>query len=210
MIFKGKFITLEGGEGAGKSTQAKRLAQFLAEKGVRSLLTREVGGSDGAEEIRGLWLSKTEGFWDPMTEVLLVMAARRDHLVKKIWPALKEGIWVISDRFIDSTRAYQGVGLDIGIPNIDAIYRQSIGEFWPDLTLLLDLPVESGLARVAIRNGPDDRYQQKSAEFHETLRQAYLQLAKTDEKRIRTINANLPLEEVSCSLISAVAEKFGF
>lgn len=210
MIFKGKFITLEGGEGAGKSTQAKRLAQFLAEKGVRSLLTREVGGSDGAEEIRGLWLSKTEGFWDPMTEVLLVMAARRDHLVKKIWPALKEGIWVISDRFIDSTRAYQGVGLDIGIPNIDAIYRQSIGEFWPDLTLLLDLPVESGLSRVASRNGPDDRYQQKSAEFHETLRQAYLQLAKTDEKRIRTINANLPLEEVSCSLISAVAEKFGF
>jgi len=105
---RGKFITLEGGEGAGKSTQAKHLAEALLKKGIKAILTREVGGSKAAEEIRKLWLSQDEGYWEPLAELLLIFAARREHLVKTIWPALKEGKWVISDRFVDSSYAYQG------------------------------------------------------------------------------------------------------
>ena len=106
---RGKYITLEGGEGAGKSTQAKRLAAFLKKKGIKTVLTREVGGAPGAEKIRKIWLEEGEGYWDKTAELMLVFAARREHLVKTVWPALKKGCWVVSDRFMDSTRAYQGL-----------------------------------------------------------------------------------------------------
>jgi dTMP kinase len=110
----GKFITLEGGEGAGKSTQVKNLCEFLRAKGKTVVQTREVGGVPTAEEIRGFWLRKGDGYWDSVTELLLIMAARREHLVKKIWPALASGMWVVSDRFVDSSRAYQGITMEIG------------------------------------------------------------------------------------------------
>src|SRR5262249_30259237 len=158
---RGKFITLEGGEGAGKSTQAKLLAEFLRKRGIKVVLTREVGGAPSAEEIRNLWLGKGEGHWDPLTQLLRITAAPREHLVKTIWPSLKKGHWVVSDRFADSTRAYQGAGLKLDTKAIDSLYRQIAGNFEPDLTLVLDLPVKTGLRRMT----DDDRYQRKNAKF---------------------------------------------
>lgn len=199
---KGRFITLEGGEGAGKSTQVKRLVASLERRGLKSLATREVGGAPGAEDIRQLWLSKSEGFWDPLTEVLLIMAARREHLVRTILPALEQGIWVISDRYVDSTRAYQGIGLGLGLPKIDAIYKEIAGDFWPDLTLVLDLPVEVGHARMKARSGAGDRYEQKDLKFHETLRRAFHRLAQDEPDRIKLVDASQD-EGVVAALLEA-------
>ncbi len=205
---RGKFITLEGGEGAGKSTQAKRLAAFLRKRGKKVVLTREVGGSPGAEEIRALWLGKGEGHWDPVTETLLIFAARREHLVKKIWPALKRGEWVISDRFADSTRAYQGAGLGLGRDFIEDLYHSVAGDFEPDLTLLLDLPVAIGLSRMKKRGGQDDRYQRKKTAFHKKLRKAYLALAKKYAYRFSVIDATGNATQVAKNIADAVSRTF--
>lgn len=203
---RGRFITLEGGEGAGKSTQIKRLVAFLERRGIKTLATREVGGAPGAEDIRHLWLSKPQGFWDPLTEVMLIMAARREHLAHTVWPALDAGVWVISDRFVDSSRAYQGVGLGLGVEKIDAIYREIADDFWPDMTLLMDLPVETGLGRMRARQGPDDRYQQQDTSFHETLRKAYLGLARDEPQRFRVIDASRSADEVAAQMEGEVAQ----
>ena len=203
---RGTFITLEGGEGAGKSTQVRRLAASLSALGLETVVTREVGGSPAAEEIREMWLSKGEGHWDSLTEVLLIMAARREHLVRTIWPALERGAWVISDRFVDSTRAYQG--LELGIPKIDALYTEIAGDFQPALTLLLDVPVDVGMARVAARRGQDDRYQQRKKAFHEKLRAAYLELAEKNQNRFCVIDAGQDQESVAKAVQSAVAARF--
>jgi len=205
----GKFITLEGGEGAGKSTQAKRLAAYLQAQKIECVLTREVGGCPTAEDIRALWLAKGEGVWDGLTEVLLISAARREHLVKVVWPALERGAWVISDRFMDSTRAYQGVGLGIGIEVVDHYYKHIAGKtFEPDLTLLLDLPVEVGMARMTARGGEDDRYQQKRAAFHQTLRDTYLKLAEQYPARIKIVDASHAADDVAASLCAVVRDHF--
>jgi dTMP kinase len=206
----GKFITLEGGEGAGKSTQAERLVAFLENNGCAAVKTREVGGSPGAEEIRNVWLGKGEGFWDPTTELMLVMAARRDHLVKTVWPQMDLDKWVVSDRFVDSTRVYQGVGLGLGLEKVDELYRQIADNFWPDLTLFLDVPVGVGHARVAARAGADDRYQQRDLSFHQTLRSAYRQLAEKEPKRIKIVLADGSADEVAASVQRVVALHFGF
>jgi dTMP kinase len=207
----GKFITLEGGEGAGKSTQARKIAEYLKAQGKEVVLTREVGGCPSAEDIRALWLSKGEGYWDGTTEVLLISAARREHLVKVIWPALERGAWVISDRFLDSTRAYQGIGLGLGVEMVDHYYKHIAGKtFEPDLTLLLDLPVEVGMKRVSTRDGQDDRYQQKNIAFHQTLRDAYVGLALQYPARIKTVDAGQSAEAVSDALRAVVRQHFGF
>ncbi|MDD3181503.1 MAG: dTMP kinase [Alphaproteobacteria bacterium] len=200
----GRFITLEGGEGAGKSTQVAYLVAFLKSRGIQAVATREVGGAPGAEDIRQLWLSKPQGYWDPLTEVFLIMAARREHVKKTILPALEAGIWVISDRYIDSTRAYQGIGLGLGIDKIDSIYHQIAGDFWPDMTLLLDLPVATGLARMAARSGKTDRYEQQDTSFHETLRHAYLKLAASEHSRFVTIDAACDAATVRAHIEKAV------
>lgn len=188
---KGRFITLEGGEGAGKSTQVARIVALLKKRGIEAIATREVGGAPGAEDIRGLWLSKPEGFWDPLTEALLIMAARREHLMKTIQPALKKGVWVISDRYVDSTRAYQGLGLGLGVEKIDRIYREIAGDFWPDMTLFLDVAVETGLKRMQARAaGAEDRYERADLAFHEKLRAAFLYLAKAEPNRWRIVDAS--------------------
>lgn len=202
---RGVFITLEGGEGAGKSTQTRLLAEHLENLGHEVVRTREVGGSPSAEEIRDLWLSKGDEHWDPLTELLLISAARREHLVRAIWPALERGAWVVSDRFADSSRAYQGVGLNMGLDVVDDLTRRVAGDFEPDLTLLLDLPVETGLARMAARRGLDDRYQQKSAAFHQTLRDAYLRLAAEHPERITVVDASKDADEVAQAIRNAVA-----
>jgi len=205
---QGKFITFEGGEGTGKSTQVKRLADFLRRMGVEVIQTREVGGSPSAEAIRQLWLTPSDGHWDSLTELLLIMAARREHLVKTVFPALARGAWVISDRFADSTRAYQGIGLDLGLDIVDEIYRRIAPHFEPDLTLLLDLPVEEGLARMKKRGGQDDRYQQKNIGFHKNLRDAYLVLAKKYAERFCIIDASGDEDSVAADVEKAVCGHF--
>jgi len=206
---RGKFITLEGGEGTGKSTQVKHLEAYLSAFGIKTLTTREVGGAPGAEEIRELWLSKEEGHWDPITELLLIMAARREHLVKTIWPALEVGTWVISDRFVDSSRAYQGLTMGLGLPKVDEVYKHIADDFWPDMTLLFDMPAEEGLKRMKSRQGPDDRYQRQKLPFHEKLRESYLSLAKQDQKRFAVINAGQEENAVAKDIGKATARRFG-
>ena len=201
---KGKFITLEGGEGAGKSTQAVKLVEHLATRGIKAIATREVGGTEGAEALRDLWLSKPHAYWDPLTEVMLIMAARREHLCKVIWPALEKGTWVISDRYVDSTRAYQGIAQGLGVSKIDALYREIAGDFWPDSTLVLDLPVETGLARMRSRNGKSDRFEEQEIAFHQTLRHAFLGFSEQEPNRLTVIDAAHDAQTVAISTRAAI------
>ena len=200
---KGKFITLEGGEGAGKSTQAKRLAEFLRAQGREVVLTREVGGCPAAEAIRKLWLSQDEGYWDPLAELMMIFAARREHLTKTIWPALARGAWVVCDRFMDSTRAYQAQA-----GPIEKWYHDIAGDFAPDLTLLLDVPVEISMARVRKRGGWDDRYQLKESAFHAQLLKTFHALAHKYPQRIVTVDASGDEDSVARNIESVVRKRF--
>jgi dTMP kinase len=202
----GRFITLEGGEGAGKSTQLRRLVDRLAERGIRALATREPGGSPRAEDIRDLILSGDAARFGPVAEALLFSAARADHLAATIRPALARGDWVICDRFADSTRAYQGAagGLDPRI--VKALERIVVGDTKPDLTLILDLPPEQGLARASARRGQEsvDRFESETLAFHQTLRQAFLGIAKAEPERCVVIDATGSEEVVAEAIWDAV------
>lgn len=187
---RGRFITLEGGEGAGKSTQVKRLAAKLEAKGYRVVVTREPGGAPGAEAIRELLVKGDTGRWTPRTEALLHFAAREEHLARTIRPALDRGDWVISDRFVDSTMAYQGVAQGLGAEFITRLRDLVVRDDMPALTLILDLPPELGLARAAGRtNDGEDRYERMKLEFHQILRQAFLDIAKSEPGRCAVIDA---------------------
>ena len=172
------FITLEGGEGVGKSTQLRRLANTLERHGRRCVVTREPGGSPGAEEIRALLVNGEPGRWDALTETLLLFAARADHVARTIKPALAQGEFVVCDRFADSTYAYQGVGRDMPRETIRRIESIVLGDFKPDLTFVLDLPAETGLARAHARSVAESRFERFGLEFHERLRQAFLDIAR--------------------------------
>ncbi|MCK4868009.1 MAG: dTMP kinase [Alphaproteobacteria bacterium] len=204
---QGRFITLEGGEGGGKSTQARRLAAMLESEAGETLLTREPGGSPGAEQIRGLLVDGEVHRWDAITETLLHFAARRDHLVNTVQPALARGAWVISDRFADSTMAYQGFGHGVDRDAIAELYRICVGSLKPDLTLILDLPVEAGLARAAGRGGGEDRYERMDVAFHERLRQGFLEIAGREPARCVVIDAARGEDEVHAQIIAAVRER---
>ena len=206
---RGRFITLEGGEGAGKSTQIRLLAEALQAGGRSVLTTREPGGSDGAEEIRALLVKGEVMRWDGMTEALLNYAARRDHVVKVIEPALAAGRWVISDRFFDSTTAYQGVGHGVDRPHLDALRRVAIDDFAPDLTLILDLPVADGLARAHGRGGDEDRYERMGRDFHERLRRAFLDIAAAEPERCAVIDAGAEVEAVQAAIMTEVETRLG-
>ena len=206
----GRFITLEGGEGAGKSTQARRLATRLEELGVSVAVTREPGGSPGAEALREVILSGAAAPYGPSGEAILFTAARIDHIDATIAPALKRGQWVISDRFADSTRAYQGAAGKLDAAMIASLERVALGELRPDLTLILDLPVEIGLARAAERRGKTakaDRFEAESSAFHETLRRAYLDIAAAEPGRCALIKADRPVEEVAQAIWAVVGER---
>jgi dTMP kinase len=203
----GRFITLEGGEGGGKSTQARRLAVSLESEAGEVLLTREPGGSPGAEQIRGLLVDGEVHRWDAVTETFLHFAARRDHLVNMVQPALARGAWVISDRFADSTMAYQGYGHGVDRDAIAELYRICVGSLKPDLTLILDLPVEAGLARAAGRGGGEDRYERMDVAFHERLRQGFLEIAGRDPARCVVIDAARGEDKVHAQIIAAVRER---
>ena len=207
----GRFITLEGGEGAGKTTQLRRLADALRADGHDVLSTREPGGSAGAEEIRALIVSGEPGRWDPVTEALLLYAARRDHLERTIRPALAAGRWVLCDRFADSTMAYQGYGHGLGRAAVEDLHRTAIGDFRPDLTLILDLPVETGLRRAAERAGQgtaEDRFERMGRAFHQRLRDGFLDIARQDPDRCRVIDADRDADAVAADLIAAVRDRF--
>ena len=162
----GRFITLEGGEGAGKSTQAALLAERLRLAGIEVEVTREPGGTEGAEAIRALLVSGAIDRWSAITEACLVNAARADHVARRIRPALAENRWVVCDRFVDSTLAYQGAGKGMDIAALRALHRLAAADLWPDLTLILDLPDGDGLARASLRTGSAARFEAHDAAFH--------------------------------------------
>lgn len=203
----GKFITLEGGEGAGKSTQVSWLAARLERAGHTVCITREPGGAPGAEAIRELLVTGDPERWDAATETLLHYAARRSHLTDTIRPALARGEWVVCDRFADSTLAYQGYvgGVDKGF--ISEIYAQVAGDLTPDLTLILDLPPEVGLARAQARGGGEDRYERMGLNFHRRLRAAFLEIAAKEPERCMVVDADGDIETVAARIKSAVEDR---
>ncbi len=207
---KPRFITLEGGEGAGKSTQIKLLAKAFAQSGVSVTTTREPGGSVGGEAIRALVVSGAADKWHPTTESLLFMAARFDHLETKIKPAIARGEWVLCDRFYDSTYVYQGMAKNVGGEWLDQIYRQLFANTAPDLTLLLDLPPSVGLKRADARgNVAESRFEGMDIAFHESLRAGFLQLAKNAPERIKTIDATADAATVHAAIVASVNTRFG-
>ena len=213
-VSPGKFISFEGGEGVGKSTQVHLLRDRLVNNGIDVLVTREPGGSPGAEEVRQLLLTGNPDKWDPMSEVLLFYAARVDHLTRTVQPALKAGKWVISDRYADSTFAYQGAGHGLGADLIQKIHHIATGNFWPDLTLLLDIAPENGLKRALAReaeiseNQREDRFEKMDHGFHRDLRQTFLNRAKADPSRFNVISADGTIEGIAGHIWQAVQSHF--
>jgi len=204
----GKFITFEGGDGAGKSTQIKRLAAAIEKTGLTVTVTREPGGSRGAETIRAMLLDP-DAEWDPPTEALLHFAARADHYTTKIAPALKEAAWVLCDRFADSTRAYQGYGLGLDMGAIETLYEIALDDFVPDLTIILDIPVETGVERMIERGADPDRYEKMDTAFHERLRQGFLEIAKQDPDRCAVIDADNDIDTVTARIFDCVETRMG-
>lgn len=207
---QGKFITFDGGEGSGKSTQIKKLSDFLKNLHHDVVLTREPGGSQGAEELRKLLVEGDPGRWDGVTEALLHFAARRDHVESTIRPALSRGAWVLCDRFVDSTVAYQGYGHGLSLDAIETLREIAIGDFWPDLTLILDVPVELGLNRASSRKSGGDRYERMDRAFHQRLRDGFLAIAADQPKRCSLINATDDIETVRQAIETVVTERLSF
>ncbi|MDN5002191.1 dTMP kinase [Bradyrhizobium sp. GCM10027634] len=206
---RGRFITFEGGEGTGKSTQIKKLADRLNAARLRTIVTREPGGSPGAEIMRHLVLSGMGKLLGPEAETLLFAAARDDHVRTRIAPALNQGIWVLCDRFADSTRAYQGSLGQVPVGLINAMQRVTIGDLKPDLTIILDLPVEIGLQRAAARrgSGTPDRFESEQLSFHQGLREAYRKIAEDEPKRCVLIDANSDPDTVAGRVWTALRER---
>ena len=205
----GRFITLEGGEGAGKSTQIARLKSWLEERGRSVVATREPGGSPGAEMIRKLLVEGPVERGDGTTEALLHFAARREHLRSIVWPALERGDWVVSDRFADSTLAYQGYGHGVDRRIFDELYKVAVGDSRPDLTLILDLPIESGLSRAAARRGAETRYESLPRDFHARVRAGFLEIAKRDPQRCVVIDATGDIDTIAAAIARATSERLG-
>jgi dTMP kinase len=205
----GRFVTLEGGEGAGKTTHARRLAEALRARGPEVVVTREPGGTPGGEEIRRLLVDGVADRWDPLTEALLHFAARREHVRRCIRPALARGAWVVSDRFTDSTMAYQGYGHGLGRAPVEALAALTLDGLHPDLTLVLDLPVDEGLARAGGRGGAEARYERMAVAFHERLRAGFLEIARAEPDRCVVIDARRDPDEVAGAILAAVAERLG-
>jgi dTMP kinase len=206
---RGRFITIEGGEGTGKSTQLELLAAALLGTGILVQCTREPGGSAGAEAIRKLLLEGADERWDAVAEALLLYAARRDHVDRLIEPALERGIWVACDRFADSTLAYQGYGRGLPLDDLAAVHRFALGDFTPDLTLILDLPAADGLARAARRTNAADRFERLDRAFHERLREGFLKIAAAEPGRCVLIDASGDRDTVHRAILAAVSARLG-
>ncbi|WP_066655953.1 MULTISPECIES: dTMP kinase [unclassified Sphingomonas] len=203
---RGVFLSLEGGEGAGKSTQAKRLAAALEARGIHVVLTREPGGTEGAEAIRGLLMQGAVTRWSAHTETLLFAAARADHVEKLIRPAVEAGSWVVCDRFVDSTRAYQGAQ-DIDDAAILALHGFGSKGLLPDRTLVLDLPDGAGHARSLERDGgAADRFGARGPDFHAAVAAQFRGIAAAEPDRVRLVDASGSMDDVTTSLMDALAD----
>ena len=204
----GRFITFEGGEGAGKSTQVRLLTDRLRQAGHEVVATREPGGSPGAEALRDLLVKGAADRWSPLSETLILYAARRDHVERLIRPALEKGAWVISDRFADSTRAYQGAAGGVDPAFIGEMERVVLGNTRPDLTLILDLPVSEGLRRAGRRGDDETRFESKGLSFHDRLRAKFLAIAEQEQGRCVVIDATLSEAEVGDAIWRQVETRF--
>jgi dTMP kinase len=206
---RGRFVTFEGGEGSGKSTQIKTLAERLDAMKLRAIVTREPGGSPGAEIIRHLVLSGMGKLLGPDAETLLFAAARDDHVRTVIQPALNQGTWVLCDRFSDSTRAYQGRLGNVAPAVLNAMERVTIGDLKPDLTFILDVPVEIGMQRAAARRGTGaaDRFEAEDIKFHRELREAYRQIAASEPQRCVLIDASADPGAVAANIWAALRDR---
>lgn len=206
---RGRFITFEGGEGSGKSTHIKRVAERLEAAKLHVTLTREPGGSVGAEIIRHLVLSGMGKLLGPDAETLLFAAARDDHVRNVILPALNQGTWVLCDRFFDSTRVYQGKVGHVAPGLVNAMQRVTIGDLKPDLTIILDVPVEVGLRRAAARRGgaAPDRFESEDLKFHQELRDAYREIAASEPERCVLIDATADANTVAGSVWAALRDR---
>lgn len=199
----GRFITLEGGEGSGKSTQARLLANHLRAAGHHVVLTREPGGTPGAEAIRSLLVTGDADRWMPWSETLLVTAARVDHVARVIRPALARGDWVICDRYVDSTRAYQGAGWGLDDKALTALHDQAVG-LWPDCTLVLLLDQAEGLARAGARDSGEARYEALGRDFHARVQHFFADLPANEPQRCRAISASGSIDAVAARIRAAL------
>jgi dTMP kinase len=206
---KGRFIAVEGVDGAGKGVQCAYLLQALGAAGVEAILTREPGGSPGAEQIRELVVNGATDKWDAMTELLLIYAARRSHLQQTILPAVARGTWVISDRFADSSRAFQGIAGGLGLETVEALHRLVVGDFRPDLTIVLDLEPEASLARTRQRGGGEDRFEKKGVEYQNRVRCGFRELALASPSTHVLIDASGSREDVRKLVLEAVSGHLG-
>lgn len=214
---KSFFITLEGGEGSGKTTQINRLAEALTGLGYRVLTTREPGGTPEGEKIRALFVRDTGMNWSPMAEVLLILAARAMHVERVVRPALEEKNIVICDRFTDSTTAYQGYGRGLELSAIDSLTKSVIGELKPDLTFILDLPPGAGLSRSTKRlardhqneNAAEDRFEKLELSFHDRVREGFLDIGKREPERCIVVDATTGVDKMARIILDATLNKLG-
>ena len=212
---KAPFITFEGGEGSGKSTQIALLNQFVVSKGIDVIVTKEPGGTPIGLELRKLLVQGSADKMDANAEALLFFADRRIHMTQKVWPALKEGKWVISDRFADSTMAYQYYAYDkrLSKENIEMLYRFSVGDFKPDLTIILDIDPEIGLARsfkkASTMDVQETRNENRVLQWHKNLRLGYLEIARNEPLRCRVLNADQSVENLHSDIVKLIQERFG-
>jgi dTMP kinase len=200
-------IVIDGMDGSGKGAQTLRLRDALLQAGHKAILTREPGGSPGAEEIRRLLVEGEPNKWDAMTELLLMYAARRSHLVGTVWPAIAEGSWVVSDRFADSSRAFQGIAGELGLDVVEQIHRIAVGEFKPELTIILDVPVKIALERARARGGVEDRFERKGPAYHERVREAFIKISQSDSKRYALIDGSMTMDQVTAAIHKVIESR---
>lgn len=205
---RSRFIAVEGVDGAGKGVQSRRLHAALQHAGIATILTREPGGSPGAEEIRQLVVQGAVDKWDDLTELLLIYAARHSHLQQTILPALEQGSWVISDRFADSSRAFQGIAGGLGLDMVEALHSIVVGDFKPDLTLVLDLDPALSLARTQLRGGQEDRFEKKGLEYQCRVRDGFRQIAAASPDTHILIDASGNVDEVFGLISAAIGTRF--
>lgn len=206
--FSNQMIVIDGVDGSGKGVQTRRLYQSMLNAGLDCILTREPGGSPAAEDIRELLVNGDPEKWDSMTELLLMVAARRAHLRDTVWPALEQGRWVISDRFADSSRAFQGIAGELGLTVVEEMHRLSIGNFAPALVLILDIDETVALARANARGEGEDRFEKKGSAYHRKVRAAFRSIAKSDPARYRLIDASGSMDDVSTLIIDSINDFF--
>lgn len=211
---KGKFITFEGGDGTGKSTQLRLLADYLLAKGINAMATKEPGGTPTGQELRRILVTGDKDKFDATAEALLYFADRHIHMTQKVWPEMEKGNWVLSDRFADSTYAYQYYGYDkrVSKENLDCLYKIAVGDFKPDLTIILDIDPEIGLARSFNKadnmNVKELRFEGRELVFHQRLRRGFLEIANQEPERCVVLDANKSIEALHDDIVKLMTERF--